>query len=732
VILFFISFVLVFVSSYFITSVIAPKRSIVGFLYLFIIAFAQIVLTFEVLSLFTAIKPFCVLGLNSMIFIGSIFLWQKNSKPLWSLDCKDFKTRVLNSLRLDKSLIWLFVGFLVLMFSAVFLCTIMPITSADGYGYHVARSLFWVLNGSLNHFEIADIRALCLPINSEILYAWVLLFMKKAVFLGFFSFVGYLLSIVSIYNILGFLGYCTRKKLWVIFILSSFSSVLVQISGTETDIIIAGLVTSSLFLFWYALKNNKITPIIMASLAYSLAIGTKTTSLIAIPGMGLLFLALAIYYRKKEFYKPLGWFLGAGLINFLIFASFNYILNFIAFSNFMGADSLMQATKNQYGFRAIPANFIKYIFMFFDFTGFRWSDYIGPNITQFRDSILSFLHLSDMTDGLYSMSGVNRTLLEPIMGAGILGFLVYLPCLVWSCKKPIFEALFKKKHHKKTLYLLAFGLFFVINLLMMSYLIGYMIFSVRFVMTFIVLSAPILIYSYLGKKNPLKYLIIAFALFYLTIVSTHLWSRPFIKIIHKLAIEKVSVTEIRDLVGSRNFSENINDANQQYLLSRYVEATYPKNTKILAFIGTGDFIYYLKSLCLKGYNIDIGRMENVKNIDISKYNIIISTNEGQTATVVKDYERRKNECILTERGIVLTDRTVTVPCIYKFNNKVIQSRNENSIKPYELQCILSSNFLYKNNLKPAGEVVSYGTLSGKPLVYKIYENTKFPPMRIKR
>ena len=32
----------------------------------------------------------------------------------------------------------------------------------------------------------------------------------------------------------------------------------------------------------------------------------------------------------------------------------------------------MTVHRNEYGLRAIPANFIKYMFMFFDFSGFKW------------------------------------------------------------------------------------------------------------------------------------------------------------------------------------------------------------------------------------------------------------------------------------------------------------------------------------------------------------------------
>lgn len=690
--LFIISFLLVFASSYLLTSIISPKKSVLGLFYLPIAAFAQLVLTFEVLSLFTAIKQNWVLAVNILFLIIAGVIWYKKGKPLWTLETGRFLNKVKNSFKLDKSLLVLFIGYCVFIFSALFVLSIVGITSADAEAYHVLRSLFWVMNGNLNHFEIPDIRNLCLPINSEILYAWLFLFVRKNVFYGLFSFFGYLMSVVSVYGIMGYLGYCVRKRLWVIFLLSSLPSVIVQASGTETDIIIAGLVSASIFLFWTALrddKGNKIIPIFMASLAYALATGTKTPSIIAIPAVGLLFLALSTHYKRKEFYKPLGLFIGFGTVNFLIFASFNYILNFVHFSNFMGSESFMVVSRNYYGVKAVPASFVKYMFMFFDFTGFKWSDYVGPHIMHVRDAIINFMHLGYVKDGLYSHKlGLNRSLLEPIMGAGILGFLVYLPCLAWSLIKPVFC-----RKSEKTMFLFAFGGIFILNLLVISYVLAYMIFSIRFVMFFIVLSSPIFVYSYFSKKNPLKYVIIAFSLFYLTCVSTHLWARPFFKIISLFA-EHHSITEIREVGSCKNFIIGGTYSNSGCILAKQISKRASKKDKIILFPNTSENLDFVVGLMFDGYNIDIRNLEDAKKIDFNKYNVVITTNKGQISTVVKDYEKRKGECTIDGSAIV-TKKGNIVPCLYQLNGN-----SPTKTKPFQVECLITKEFLQKYHLKP--------------------------------
>lgn len=719
-ILFGISFLLIFVSSYLITCIISPKKSILGFIYLFLVAFAQIVLTFELLSLFSAIKEVWVLAFNILFSIVSFLVWNKKGKPLWSLEFNEFFKRVLNSFKLDKSLILLFIGFCTFILSVLFICLIMPVTNADSLGYHVARSLFWISQRNLNHFNVADIRCLCLPINSEILYTWVLLFIKKDLFLGFFAFVGYILSIVSVYNILGYLGFCTRKKLWTIFILSSLAFVIVQASSTETDIIIAGLISSCIFLFWYALKNNKMTPIFMASLAYAIAVGTKTTAIIAMPGVGLFLLFLCYHFKK---YKPFAWFLGFGFLNFLVFSSYNYILNFIQFSNFMGSESFMVVSKNYYGIKGMFANFVKYIFMFFDFTGFPIGDYLRTYILELRSIFLSFLHLSYVHDGLYTSGyDIQTTLYDQIMGAGVLGMFVVLPCLLYALVKPLFNF-----RYRKVKFIFAFAALLIINLFVISYLLAYMTYSIRFLMSFVVLASPILTYSYFSNKNPLKYIIIFCALFYLMGVSTHLWLRPVFKTAKLMLFNHSSITDIRTRAACKNFEIPTYYLNEACVLKFNIENNFTKENKILIFMNTPDRIYIVKELELQGYKLDFATLEDANKIDFNKYNIIIlPADNSQIATFVKDYAKRKGECIF-RNGKFYLKGGVFVPCIYIQNETLPKPKGNKEFAPYQVECAVTKNFLEQKNLKYLYKTgIFYIKSKDGKAYYMIYSNGNLP------
>lgn len=722
--LFIISFLLVNFSSYLITSVIAKKNDHCGLLYFPLISFSQVILIFEILSIFNNIKITPVLALNLLIFITALFIWKKHSGEFWTLNLKRLKAQITNSFKLDKSLSVLYVGFCVFIISAFLLALVMGITSADAAAYHVNRSLFWVLNGNLNHFDISDVRNICLPINSEILYSWVILFNKNPWYLGLFSFFGYIATIISTYSILGLMGYSTRKKLWVIFMLSSFSSVIVQSSGTETDIILAGLVSSSIFLFWKGLKDKNNVAIFMSALAYALAIGTKTPSLMTIPAVGCFLLGLAIYYKKREFAKPILAFLGFGTVNFILFASFCYVQNLFEFHSISGPESFMLVSKNYFGIKGTIYNFIKYNFLFIDFTGLTWNEVVNPYIIHVQTAIIKFLGLSGVKDGLYGNYGifVNRTLLEPIMGAGILGFLVYYPCLILGLLK-----INLKKPGRKNMLIFSFAALFFVNLIVMSALITYMPFSIRFLMYFMLLSAPILVLSY-KKKGFLKNVIVAFSMFYLVFVSTHLWPRPLVKLAKIFAMNP-SISNLRERGHCLGYLKKPEIGDKECMLKYKIKETFKPGTKILAFQSFAENVYYINALNFEGYKVDAGLLETPEKINFDDYNILIIPPIGQVSSYIKQYDERKNE-VRVEENKVFIKQGVEIPCLYEKNTLIPKFYNGKELPAYQVQCAPTQNYLTKHGFKKwgyVGMINRHAEDNAKNDYYVVYQNTNNPP-----
>ena len=692
IILFLASFFMVFCSSFLLCSIFEKKSFSTCFICTLLAAFAQIVVTFEILSVFNAISFQGVLIFNIVFFTAILTAWLKKGKTLPKPQLKRFFVRVFHALKKDKFLMLMAAGFVFFVCTAIILCILVPVNSYDAMSYHLNRVPFWISQGSLNHFEIADDRNLVMPVNSEILYMWVMTFVKNDYGLTFVSFTGFIASVFSLYKILDLFGFSERKKLWSVFILSSFSSVIAEASSYETDIVIGGLVLSGIYLYLNALKKRNNSQIYFSSLAFALAFGTKTPSLIAFPGCFLLLIYFSILKYKKEWFKPITAFCLLLVLNFLIFSSYNYILNFTNYGNFFATDSSRIIHSFWGGPKAYIANFIRYIFMLFDFSGFRYSEYIGQYINTAKFFILHVLNI-DPNLGVTMSDGnvVNNRLMDPVVGAGILGFLLFLPCALTCILLTI-----KKEKPQKYKQLIPFGLLFWINLLVMSGTLGYMVFSVRFIGFFIILSSPVLALSYIKKTNIIKVIVLFFSLSYLFLISTHLAARS-LKSAVRAYKEASSITEARNRI-SCSIYRGYNGKMPFCTVRDYMKEEFPKGSKIGIFPSSDTRTYHMKMLDFQGYKTDFLLYENIDKHRLQDYDYLVLTDLYQTSTVVLHPQNAYKGLYAVHKTNVVFSQDTPVKCFYVSNKRTPIFGKDRSI-PVETVCYASDDFFEKNGFK---------------------------------
>ena len=632
--MFLISFLSVFVSSYLIAGMFQSKSlkyKNSSFLILLLMMFAQVVFTFEVLSLFQGINSTNVLISNFLILAGSVLVFVNQKAELYKPQPVNFLKKVWKGLRKDKFLLIMSFGLLFMLFVTIIFNIFLPITNFDALSYHLNRVAFWLSQGSLNHFDISDDRNLVMPINSEILYLWVLTFLKNDIGLQFFSCVGYLMCSFSIYNVLQYFGYSERKKLWSVLIFSSFASVIAELTSIETDILIAGLILSSIYLFLVALKEKTFSMMFFSSLAYALAIGTKSPAVIAFPAVFIMLVFFAYKADRKNSYKPLGLFLGLLFLNFVLFAGYNYILNFIHYGDFLGSESAKAVHGFRGGIKAAVANYIRYIFMMFDFSGFRYSEYLGEYIINARSAIFDFLHIPyelgvEMSDN----NLVNNSLLEIKMGTGLLGLLLFLPSVIGAVVLGFIKKI-QKFDSQKTAVLFIFGLTFFINILCLSFSIAYMVFSVRFVTTMVIISTPVLVLSYIRKNILMKLVVLFFVMSYFLLIPLNLPNRN-AKASLIVFLQEQTVMKARERIrcsANRNFTGIM-----PFCYIRNVIKTTPKGTRYGILPSNNSRLYPIKMLDNEGYKIDILLPEKFDDYDLSQYDYLIKTDNVLISSVL--------------------------------------------------------------------------------------------------
>lgn len=669
--MFFLAILFNLFSSYLIASICS------NFLIIFIAYFALIVLNMEILSFFSAINEINLLIFSFINFVLS-FSFFKFKKADYLKPNFDIK-RLINALLLDKSLILLFGSFILLIFSTFFLALIMPAIEPDSQTYHFLRAWEFMKNQNLLHFETNDIRALIMPINSEIIYTWMLVFKKNMYGYGIVSFLSYILTILAGWQVFEKFKFSYRKRLFAIFIFSSLSAVIIQIPSMQTNILVGGLLLCSFSLF---LSNSKKT-LYFSSLALSLALGTKTTAIIALLGFFSLIISYEILIEKNKNLKKTKCFMLFLIINFLIFGSYNYILNLLQFHSPFSNNAAYQGHKFWGGYRGYIANLINFIFQAFDFTGFKWGIYLNDKILAIKDGIINFLHIPLKTGTNVNLYEINTGTDEQVAGFGILGFLVFLPMVFLS----IFKFFFNK--NKKTIILFLFALSFIINILVLARSCAFMIFSVRFIVSFVCLSFGVIILAY-SKQNIIKPIIVLFSIFYMALVPFYIQRMPFKKVIYNLRQNHYNLEKFENDC----FSEKIIPVySPSYLIKNTIETKYKDKKNIAIIKPLESSVFYIRSLENKGYNIDFLNGALLTEEKLKKYDLIIIINDSQSDNVFNLDDVLNTKYTIDENNNVKFDKSNKLNCYFKFI-KMPDSDIVNEKNATERVCF-TTNFINK-------------------------------------
>lgn len=683
--MFLVSILLILLSSYLILSIISGSRKTAGFIYFLIIAFSQIILSFEILSLFKIISRDNFFICNICFFILSLILFFKSGQKIFIPNIKTEAIRIIAALKKDKLLIFLSVCFIVFLISGLIRVLFFPVTFGDALVYYLTRCTAWIQNGSINHFITSDTRELIMPVNMEFLYTWVLLFRKNEAGIAVFSYISYIAAIYLIYNFLKEAGFSTVKRLWSIFVFSSFMLIGIEIYTPCADVFIGSLILGCIYLFLISCKYNDKTALFFAALSYALAVGTKTTAIIAIPSVSILLFIIAFLYNKSNCKKIILNFIVFFIINFFIFSSYNYILNFIQFSNPVSCSEQLLLNKFRGGIKGWLCNFIKYIFVIFDISGIK--DIIGYNemITKFQDTVLSYFgetakSYTSPYFGRYFRFNSDVSILKSALG--IMGLIAFLPSIIIS-----FIRFKKNKQAKKAAVIASLAFVLILNIIIFSGTMVYTSFNMRYLLTFVVISSPVIVYSYINIR--LYKLAAAWFMFVYLFLISHVQPAAFIVSYMKYASKhSPDINSFIKLNG-----EEISIYN--YILKEYTpqpaddpsrQSDGPNKRKIAVITSHVDTPnYFVEKLRLKGVIIDKLLLENIEEYDLSGYDYIVTNNYKVFSSNVLNHKSSISRCLYLD---------------YERNTIY----NGNRRKPAAVECEIPFKYFLDNGFKIADDI----------------------------
>lgn len=640
-------------SSYFIVSVLKQKiseKNIFPVLFL-LVSFSQVIISFEILSLFSQIGSSQFILLNIVLLILSFVLWFSQGKPIYKPNVKNEIIKIRNAIKLDKVLFVLFSLFVVSLFIGLFNSIFLPITFGDALNYYFTRVTTWLQNGNINHFVTPDPRELIMPVNMEFLYAWLFLFLKKETGTAFFSYISFVNILLVIYNTLEFFKVSVRKRIWAIIIFASLGIIGHMISVPCADIFVGSLLLTGLYLFFLYSKNNNLLILFFSTLATAIAFGTKTTSMIAFPSVVFLMIAFLFLYKVEFKTRKLSLYALFLILNFMIFSSYNFILNFLQFSNPITARESYLINHFEGGFKCYLYNLINYFYLIFDFSGIQNVDLYNKLITFLRDKTILLFGIEPLTccSKLFNCAfqyNSELTMTKSCLGA--IGLFLFFPSLLISLQN-CFNI---KSVNKNRLYLSLFALAFVFNILLFSKIMTFTSSNSRYLVTFVCLTAPVLAFSYIkSKKNILKLILVYFFFIYLVAI-------PFSKMKNTISNYfelKKQYPQIKNTYALLAYRFNEENAVYNYFIRQ-------KKSKIaLIAYQQQSRLFDIEKLKFNGFHIDKLFVENIQEYDLSSYDYIVANpNKIDSKIVLRNKSQNSKmkyfpNCVYYGQNFVVSD-----------------------------------------------------------------------------
>jgi 4-amino-4-deoxy-L-arabinose transferase-like glycosyltransferase len=546
------------------------------FIGIFLLAYAEMVFIAQAAHFLHAVRlnVFVLLGI---LFSGiSIFAWIKKGKPSLRGPLAGRPLR-LPPFRADYALWILGVGVSLAMLVVGLVIFLTPPNNYDSMTYHLSRVGYWLQHQNLAPWDTPNIRQTTFPVNEELGILWTIMFGGSDRYAGFVQWTAALVSFLSVVGMARTLGASARKSLFAGFIVFTFPLVLLQSGTTQNDLLAGAFAGSCVYLLYLGIVQRRVQLLLLSALALGLALGTKITVFLTLPGLAIL-VALLWIKQGRQATKPVLLWGGLCVAAFLLIGSFTYIQNFVYYGNPVSTSEVVGpvlSRSNQSRLKTAIRNMFLY--------GYQWVDVTGipqpaaASLSQLKiqvaNTVIRRFHLVILP----SLSSDEQVIPETLYNSqphedsswfGLLGaFLLVLAGIL---------AIWNAIRQRQVIYILPL-IYFLSFFGAFSFLMGWTAYQGRYLALPVVIYAPLLGWIY-PEKIRLGWLRIVICIAGLLIASVTLANNVLKPLIGPNAIWKLDPMVVRTLAvpDQRSVIETV---------QRYI----PENGAIATLLGVDDW-----------------------------------------------------------------------------------------------------------------------------------------------
>ncbi len=547
---------------------------------LYLLAYAEIVLLAQVASVLHWLNAtFFIIG-ELVLAVAAQLVWQKAGQPPLS---GPFKIKPFSwpGFRADPALWILGIGVGLGMLANAFIILATPPNNFDSMTYHLSRVGYFIQHQSLSPWTTINIRQTSFPYHAEVGILWTVLLSGSDRLAGFVQWSALFASTVAAAGMARLLGAAPRKSIFAAAILGTFPLVFLESPSTQNDLVVASFAISGIYLFSLGMRQNRMRLLALSGAALGLAAGTKTTFIIALPGLALGLLLIAWPYLRRHF-KQLGIWVACCLAGFLVFSSLVYIQNIRYYHNPISSSELVTpvvsgpATSR---LRTGASNLLVYAYQAVDFSGL--PEPAASTLTSLKARLFNRLAQSLNLSILNSQFDSVRILPVSLNQAasseetswfGPLALILFIAALTIILVQAI---------RRRQLALLAPAAILVVFWITVSFLLEWTPFRGRYFVLPVVCAAPLLAWAYPERRSLawLRWLIVLPALGIMVVSLLENTSKP---LTGPAAIWTKTPLEVQT-----------HNLPSQAEVIQAVEQLVPKNAALVTQLGFDDWDYPL-------------------------------------------------------------------------------------------------------------------------------------------
>lgn len=395
---------------------------------IYVVAYADIVLVLQAGGLTNALIKPVVVALEVLLTACALILWLRAARPQLLGPFSSFR---LGGLRGDRYsvarlivlvLVGAAVGYLYLR-QAQLVLGVLP-GNYDALTYHLSRVGYWLQYQSLYPWPTPNPRQTTFPMNAELGVLWTILWWGTDRLSGFVQWTTVPISMLGIYGLTRLLHYSRWRGAMAALLWATLTQVLDQSSSTQNDLVTASFWVLTLYFFFAGLRERTAHLAFLSGLAFGLAIGTKSTSLLVLPGLGLAMIILFFtYQRPKEFRNYFFRWSAACLLGVALFGSYVYVQNTVVFGSPLGPST------NRTGFSELKTeggittyahrlrdNLGRYAYLLVDFSPlpFHLASSINPTKAALFSALFHWLRISVENPETIGSSSFNLQDFNPL------------------------------------------------------------------------------------------------------------------------------------------------------------------------------------------------------------------------------------------------------------------------------------------------------------------------------